>query len=120
MKLKYIGINPICKEIQDRTEGFMDGYHPNCCRFPKSCSSGIYELYPEDDVEAPTKIKIHRVKGVGPGTFIDWMIIGRHPKAKGTVTLLKYFSSHTDALTFVTNITSWQKLLSDEGLYDLL
>lgn len=117
MRLKYVGVNPICKEIRDNTEeGFTDGYHPNCCRFPKSCSSGIYEFYPEVDAEVPSKVRIIRQKGVGPGTFVDWMLIGYHPKAKGTVTLLKYFPSQQAGIDFINTIGSLENLLKSEGL----
>jgi hypothetical protein len=116
MRLKYVGVNPICKVIQDSTEGFFDGYHPNCCRYPKSCSSGMYELYPEADLEVPKKVRILRVKGVGPGTFVDWMAIGYHPEAKSTVTLLKYFHTQKEGFDFLDTIGSWEQLLKSEGL----
>lgn len=116
MKLKYIGVNPICKEIQDNTEGYFDGYHPNCCRFPKSCSSGIYEFYPESDIEVPKKIRLLRLKGVGPGTFVDWMAIGYHPTAKTTVTLLLYFHTQQEGFDFIDNFTTWQDLLISKGM----
>ena len=116
MKLKYVGVNPICKEIQDNTEGYFDGYHPNCCRFPKSCSSGIYEFYPESDVEVPKKVRILRQKGIGPGTFVDWMAIGYHPTSKNTITLLKYFHTQQEGFDFLDKFTTWQDLLVSEDM----
>ena len=116
MKFKYKGESPICQEIRDRSEYFIVKYHPNCCRFPKACSSSIYELYPEDDLEQPKKLRICRVQGLGPGTIFDWQVYGLHPGAPRTVTLLKYFPSIDEAQAFANRRITWEQLLKEEGL----
>lgn len=116
MKMKYKGENPYCQVIRDQSEGFIGEYHPNCCRFPKSCSSGMYEFYPEDALEQPKKIHITRVKGIGPGTIYDWLVYGMHPTAARTITLFKYFPSFDEARSFVGRKITWDQLLKEEGL----
>ena len=94
MKLKYVGMNPVCKEIQDATEEYFDG----------------------SDIEVPKKIRLLRQKGIGPGTFVDWMAIGYHPTAKTTVTLLLYFHTQQEGFDFIDNFTTWQDLLISKGM----
>lgn len=115
MKIKYKGENPICQQLRDLNPGFTGEYHPACCRFPKSCSSGVYEFYPEDAVEQPKRVRVFRVKGVGPGTMFDWAVYGLHPTASSTITLFKYFASAEEAYSFVDRAKDWRQVLIEEG-----
>lgn len=116
MRLKYRGVSPECQQIMDEYDDFTGEYHPACCRWPKSCSSGLYEFYPEDDVEVPLRIRVKRIEGIGPGTFADWIAYGYHQNAAETITFLKYFATLDDAHRFIAGMTTWQQLLKDEGI----
>lgn len=118
MRLKHVGMNPICAAVRQEHEDFVGEYHPSCCRWPKSCSSELYEYYPENDVEIPKKLRVMRVRGVGPGTKFDWAVFGYHPTAPGTITLWKYFPNFDSANSFARLNISWRKLLIAEGLND--
>ena len=87
MKIKYKGENPI-----------------------------YYEFYPEDDVEVPTKFYVRRNQDIGPGTEFDWVAYGYHPKSRGTITLLKYFSTMQEARRFIQSLSSLEELLKSENL----
>lgn len=118
MRLKYVGMNPICQEIYNSypPDTNVGDTHPRCCRFPKSCSSGMYEFYPETDIEIPKKVKLGRTEGIGPRTPFDWYILGYHPKQKSTITLYKFFSSFDKAQEFLLSKKDWVQILIDEGL----
>ena len=76
----------------------------------------MYEFYPEDEVEVPKKVRVCRLKGVGPGTIFDWIVYGLHPASHSTITLFKYFPSMEEAHNFVSNMSDWEQVLRDEGL----
>ena len=76
----------------------------------------MYEFYPEDDVEVPTKFYVRRNQDIGPGTEFDWIAYGYHPKARGTITLVKYFSTMQEAHRFIKSLSGWEELLKSENL----
>lgn len=104
MRLKYVGKNPICVERFNNSETEIPDYHPNCCRFPKSCSSDLFEFIPENEVEFPKKVRVKRMEGVGPGTQFDWAIYGQHPNSKGLITLYKFFPTLDAAHNFIAQM----------------